>query len=644
VASITLGILLETMIAAAVSPGAGPPECRPLEIRPAAREHVENIESRSHTYNVTMGGTLDGFNTVEYLDTYGHHMRQKSKFEPNDYVVLENTGEVDVVNPWIIVAGRRDWFSAQTILSGILQPGMTDAEKAMAIWKFTSGIEVQGHDNNRRVGPPYTDDRSNPSRNTFQERANPVKAANCYYCSGCSLSAANYVVLARRAGLPARAVWMCPMDTYATHCVAEAWYAGGWHLFDPERRSFYLEADNSTVASYETLHKNPLLAVRTHDGGFAGKGMKSHAADYKEFYPPHVMPVEQWLSTMAMTLRPGEKFIWRWDHVGKYRCGDNRRNIRPDRPDGILPYQLANGKMAYRPKLAGSAFWHGVVSAMNVKPVRTKGNSSRLYPEVAAAPGWAIYKISSPYPIVGGLVGGKFLRKTDRDGCRILVSASRSDWTEVWTAEKTGQIEQYVQIDGVLNPKPTPAIYHYYVKFELTAAAETKDAALLEACIETDVQMAATALPSLSVGRNEVVCRHESPAGARIRVVHGWRESSDDRPPLPPIGPVTPDDGARVAASPERLTWKEARHPDGRPIADYHVQLSPRPDMLHPVSPNFDRIIFSAKPEWVVPQGWLLAGRTYYWRVRAQDEWGAWSGWSPVWKFTVGQAAVADRP
>jgi len=67
------------------------------------------------------------------------------------------------------------------------------------------------------------------------------------------------------------------------------------------------------------------------------------------------------------------------------------------------------------------------------------------------------------------------------------------------------------------------------------------------------------------------------------------------------------------------------------------VQLSPREDMLHAVSPNFDRLTFSEKPEWEVPQGWLVGGRTYYWRVRARDKWGAWSRWSDVWKFQLGR-------
>ena len=63
--------------------------------------------------------------------------------------------------------------------------------------------------------------------------------------------------------------------------------------------------------------------------------------------------------------------------------------------------------------------------------------------------------------------------------------------------------------------------------------------------------------------------------------------------------PVAPADGAAInLATLKTLTWQASEDPDGQPIAEYHVQVSPREDMLHPVSPNLDRLTFSGKPEW----------------------------------------------
>jgi len=596
------------------------------------KEHTEQIIVGAYTYEIEVGGTLDGFNTVEYLDTYLGFKRVQSKFEPNKYLILENIGQTDVVNPRIIVNGRRNWFSADDILDSILKPGMTDAEKAMAIYKFTASYEVQCHENDRRPGPETPDDNSNPSRNTFKERANPVKAANSYYCSGCQYSAANFVILCRHAGLAARATWLNAPDVYGAHCVAEVWYDDGWHLFDPEQHSFYLEADNTTIASFKTVHQNPHLALRTHEGGFAATDVKHRGSDYKKIYPPHIMPVEQWLSTMAMTLRPGERFVRSWGHIGKYRCGDNPRNIKPQRPEGLLPYQLANGKFIYQPKLTGPTFRKGLLTELNIKSA-----STGLHPEVTDFPGYVIYKVTSPYPIVGGTVGGKFLRSAEEDSCKIYISVHDSNWIEVFTAEATGEFQKQVSIDDVLNPKPTPAIYDYYVKFELKADTVPENACMLSAYIETDVQMAATSLPVLSVGVNKVVYRDDNIEHRKVRIIHGWVESSDTAVPLAPAGPVWPADGAKVdVPSLKELTWRAAEDVDGL-ITDYHIQMSWRADMLLPVSPNFDRIIYSGKPQWQLPQGWFVPGRTYYWRVRAKDDWGCWSNWSRIWRFSMPQ-------
>ena len=500
------------------------PAAQPATNRKAAKEHLEEISAERDTYQIEMGGTLDGFNTAAYFGTYSGFMRMESKFEPNEYVAIENVGDCDVVAPRILIDGRRNWHSLEEILGSILSPGMTEAEKAMAIWKFTSSIEVQCHDNNKRVGPPFPDDRSHPSRNAFKERGDPVRAANCYYCSGCSLSAANFVVLCRRAGLTARAIWICGQGSYSTHCVAEAWHDGGWHLYDPENALFFLAGDNTTVASYRQVHENFNLVKRTRYAGFANEKQFELKIRYDQHYPPRGMPVEDWTSTMDMTLRPGEKFVWRWDHVGKYRCGDNARNR------GYEPYQLANGKMIYQPDLSNNVWRRGAVGERNIRSAAEDGGQPHVGPEIAGAPAFVIFKVVSPYPIVGGVVGGRFLRESDSGSCRICLSVADSDWVCVWSAEETGEQECYLAIDEVLNPKPTKERCEYYVKYELTAKNSPGDVGLNAIYLETDVQMASSSLPALSTGSNTVAYWDRSASGRRVRITHGWKESSETAP------------------------------------------------------------------------------------------------------------------
>jgi len=600
------------------------------------KEHIEYITKATHKYQINVGGTLDEFNTAEYLETYNNNMRLESRFQPNKFLIIENVGDTDVVNPRIVINGRRSWFSAGDIIAGVVKPGFSDAEKVMALHSLLASHWVQAHENDRRPGPEIPGDESHPSRSTFKERANPVKALNCYYCGGCQFEAANLVILARAAGLVARPVWLNKLDRYGAHCVAEVFYDGCWHLFDPDQRSFYLDSDNTTIASFETLHKNPSLVERTVDGGFASAGLKDRSHQYADIWPPHVMAVENWTSTMDMTLRPGEKFIYRWDHIGKYRCGSNRRNIKPERPEGLVPYRLANGKIIFRPRLDNTElFQRAILSELNTRLTKGDLQTPRLQQEITGWPGFCIFKISSPYPIVGATARAKFYKKTEEDSCKVYLSVHDSNWTEVFSTKRPGQFDRSIKLDDFLNPLPSPAIYDYYLKFEIDGKNAPGNAWVGQIEIETDVQMAATSLPALSVGANKVFYCDQSEKSRKVRIAHGWIESSQTNPPSAPDKPISPAGGARVDMdSLKELLWTDAKDTDGS-ITDYHIQLSPRKDFLYPVSPNFDRIIGSAEPQWPLPAGWLVKGRTYYWRVRAKDDWGAWSRWSRPWKFKI---------
>jgi hypothetical protein len=608
---------------------------RPYRMQRAVREYARTITTSEATYGIEMGGTMDGFGSVHYVETYGGHMREAVRFEPNDFLVIENVGDVDLVNPRIVVNGRRDWHSADAILAGILEPGMSDEEKALAIWGHCSSISVQAHENDLRVGPPGPDQSANPSANTFGERGDPVKAANCYYCSGCQYSAANLVVLLRHAGLEARAVWIAPRtEPHQVHCQVEVLYGGKYHLLDPEIGCFYLTADNLDIASYEEVSQNPDLFLRTHHCRFANPGKLGDEKGYRfdTYYPPLEMPADRWLSSMALTLRPGERLVRRWDHIGKYRHGLSTRH-KPGYPP---PHRLANGKLIYEPDLAQPLYRKGALGHLNVSSTWEDGVDPALHPHVAGEPAHVIFKVESPYPIVGGLVGGSFRRATSDDSARILLSIRNSPWTVIWSADEMGAFDTYAPIDRWIDALNTPASRSYYLKYEFGAACASEDAGLDAVYIETDLEMASTSLPALSVGANRIEYRDDTAGPHAARLWHGWHESSEARPPSSPGAPILPTDGAALAMdAPSELAWNPAETPEGEEIAAYHVQVSPWPNMLAPVSPNLDRITYSAEPRWTLPQGWLAPGRRYYWRVRAQTTWGLWSGWSDVWSFQI---------
>ena len=54
-------------------------------------------------------------------------------WESNRSVRMENVGATDVVNPWLS-NGQNDFRSLEQIVARAIEPGMTDSEKARALW------------------------------------------------------------------------------------------------------------------------------------------------------------------------------------------------------------------------------------------------------------------------------------------------------------------------------------------------------------------------------------------------------------------------------------------------------------------------------------------------------------------------------
>lgn len=448
------------------------------------------------------------------------------------------------------------------------------------------------------------------------------------------------MILCRAAGIPARAIWMCAPENpnpivmygetyrpYATHCVAEAWYNNSWHLFDPDQRVFYRGFDKQNIASYRDLHLNPDLVSRTISKGFVSNQKDSHFVYYKKYFPPKEMPVEQWISEMQMTLRPGEKFIWKWNNTGKFRLGNNYR------PGKEIPPNLANGKMIYNPRLILS-IRNSEVKGNYFEAVGENEEEARLQPMAKGTKAEVLFTMKVPYPLVGASLSADIFKSGSLDTIRVFYSVLNGPWEEIPMNPGFGEQKLLCALDSLIAPKMRPAIYSLFVKFELTAQKELHDVWIRNVCIETDVQMNRNALPSLSVGRNLI--HYSSESKGKVRVVHTWKESQATEPPLAPQKPVYPAHKRHIRLENlKTLKWDSSVDPDQNGIVAYHIQISYRKDMLIPVSTNLDRLLQQPEPVWVIPDDWLLRGKTYYWRVRAKDRWGAWSPWSNVWQFEI---------
>jgi len=553
----------------------------------SAREFSVEVTSDSAAYTVTVGGTRD---------------------PANEYIVIENIGDVPVENPRISVNGKYNWYSIDTMLDEILRGCVTDEEKAFAIWSWILHRRFQRS--------PYD-----------ETMLDPVRYFNVYGYGICGHTAAAFKALAVRAGLKAR-YW-----EIAGHTVSEAWWDGAWHMLDANVKIFYPKRDNVTVASVEEIAADPFLSDRSLRPDLTH--MYTTTADNYtgDHYDKYAMAGH----TMAVTLRPGERMIRYWKPVlGKYE-GDLKNHL--------MPREFANGQIIWEPDM--SRFDLGWVHSWNVATTAQDGRTPAIHVDKRQNVdvdrlSYLDLRVKSPYVVVGGRLDATVFRSAT-SGKNILTvkvtpdgpeAETRSVFTYRWRA---GRRPVSLYLDPIVSSQGVIGRYGYRVLFEMGADGKVKPDA--ETGIErfkltTDIQVAPKSLPALSLGENRVIYRDDTRRPHRVRITHVWVERSDGYPPEPVAGPVRPRDGGRVKTLTPVLKWSPAHDRDGT-VVDYHVQVSLRPDCRWPVSTNLDVDLGGPETEFRVPESWLNPATTYYWRVKARDEQGNWSEWSRIWKFTT---------
>jgi hypothetical protein len=183
------------------------------------KRHVLEITDGRADYVVVQGGTMDGRNC---RSPQGVWQPFQQTWESNRSVRMENLGEIDLVNPWLS-NGSNDCRSLDRIVARATEPGMTDKEKAMALW--WQEVQLRFHFEGDNV-----------------ELLDPVKVFNVYGYNTCGNDSICRAGQWRKEGLkvaPARLVG---------HCATQVFYEGGWHLMDGDMHSIYLLRDNETVA------------------------------------------------------------------------------------------------------------------------------------------------------------------------------------------------------------------------------------------------------------------------------------------------------------------------------------------------------------------------------------------------------------
>lgn len=560
---------------------------------PATRkEHVEQITSGRHQYEIEMGGTLDMENT-RTLTTNNCYIA----FQNNLALVIENTGDTPVVNPRLVINDRGNWYTFDSLLAEFTRGAKNEQDRVYLIWENM-------RQNLYHETPLFGD----------AEPHDPVKLFNVFgfnLCDDAGNSGCSLFYHAGFVGSKNRAL--------RGHVQCEACVNGTLQFMDVDMDCFYLDRENQLPVSGDRCARDHDLVRRELNYGPVTADFTSSDAPAALFGPDdRLYDARLRGHEIAYTLRPGEQVIFRWDNIGKY-CAENQQRAH-------RPKYFGNSKFVYRPRLSLEHVGHDAWASKDLRDMTTAAGKPALAGKAPAA--CVVYAVNTPYPVCGGAVHATFAGRAAGDRVSIAISLDGKRWINLWSKQGAGEQNVTLTLDSVLDIYNKPAKYGYFVRTELASAGVELGPALQALEIETDVLAAPVSLPRLRVGTNQVRYWDATTEPHAVQITHRWKETDAVAPLAPVAMPEYPPAGAAVRDSVVTFRWPAVDGADR-----YQLRVSRCPDLLYPYRTSLDVIIPTT--EWKVPYtGIFSPATTYYWHLRCRDRWGAWGPWSKTWTFT----------
>jgi hypothetical protein len=417
-------------------------------------------------------------------------------------VLSDKTEDVSSIDAW-----RRSF----------IKDGMTDQQKAMAVWQSVVKFRHQEI-------PP---DEYLESMNNVHD---PIKSFNVYGYGMCCCASANVEALARAAGLESRG-W-----GIVAHSVPEVKWDGQWHLLDGSLITYFPGADGQPAgvtdiatnvkqwyqANPKLKGNNDGLAKFMRGGNWrTGPELLRNCPSYDDngWLPA---ATHGWYSTMQeyadpaktflyeygtavgyevnVQLRKGERLTRNWSNKGLHvnmaeGKGLNLLNGKPGANDlryspkygDLAPGRVGNGTLEYDVPVTSDELSRAAIEFMNLA-----ASNSGLGAQDSALPGTFVLDMPTSYVYLSGRADVKVNVSAGGSVAIALSGNNGLDWTDVAKIEASG--EKSIDLKPLVYRR-----YDYRLRFTLSGAAKIESLKITH-----DVQHSQRALPALDKGANTI--------------------------------------------------------------------------------------------------------------------------------------------
>ena len=392
--------------------------------------------------------------------------------------------------------GSHDFRNFSELAKTLVRPGMTDLEKALAVYRFSARNFHYGS-----AGFGGTE---------------MTRFINCYGYSYCWGQGDFQHLLYEAVGLRARA------PQVKGHSSVEVLIDGKWRMMDAFMRLIAPSPELDGLAAGEELHRQPEIWDHIRDGAVVGL-----AKDYWSKYGAG-NTCEPWQDSNAMLLT-----LRRRESLRIFDRGLGAWCLSP-----VEPSDYVNGQWTWQPVLDAEHLAKEVESAVNVVP-----SEDGLRVNDSAALASIEYRVETPYPLCTGSAAVQFRGKG-----RMRASVS-NDQRRSWSVLHEGAATDAVwKLDDHLSIRQMPPSYDHdpllpSQKREVLLRVEwTGEANLTRVEFSFLVQIHAPSVPRLEPGVNQWTLIGTNKGGS---VRHVWDEYPEVRVanPAPYVG-----DDVRITA------------------------------------------------------------------------------------------------